>query len=277
MSTPTEELHIVAGEVNRYYWRDIWRHRELLYFLTWRDIKVRYKQTAIGVVWILLRPLLMLTVLTLVFHHIARLGMDQTVPYTLVALAGLLPWQFFANGLGESSNSLLRNSRLVTRVYVPRLLMPVGSVLAGIIDFILTLLLFVPLMLWYGYFPGWEVLFLPFFMIMALAVALGAGIGFAAFNVYYRDVRFIVPFIVQFGLFVSPVGFRAALVPADWQWLYNLNPMVGVIEGFRWCLLGNSYPFPTQAVISGVVVTTIMIFFSVKYFRRVERNFADVI
>lgn len=277
MSTPVEELHIIAGKAGRHYWRDLWRYRELLFFLAWRDVKVRYKQTVLGVTWILLRPLLMLTVLTLVFNRIAGLGMDQATPYALVVLAGLLPWQFFANALTESSNSLVGNSRLITRVYFPRLLIPVGSVLAGIIDFLITLLLLVPLMLWYDHLPGWEVMFLPLFMLLALVIALGAGIAFAALNVRYRDVRFIVPFIVQFGLFLSPVGFRAVLVPADWQWLYQLNPMVGVIESFRWCLLGEGYALPVGALLSSLVVTAMLLMFSLHYFRRVEKSFADVI
>lgn len=278
MSKPVAELHVVAGKSDPYYWRDMWLAKEILLFLIWRDIKVKYKQTVLGVVWILLRPLLMLTVLVLVFDGIARLGQFQDAPYPLVVLTGLLPWLFFSNSFLTTSSSLTGNSRLITRVYFPRLLIPAASALSGLVDFVLTLLLLlVPAMFYYGRLPGPEIVFLPLFMLLTLCIIWSAGTAFSAFNVYYRDVRFIVPFIVQFGLFLSPVGFRANHVPASWQWVYELNPLVGAIEGFRWSLLSEGTPAPTSAITTSIIVTTILTIISITYFRKVERRFADVI
>lgn len=271
------EVSVVAGNSERSTVREVLRYRELLFFLVWRDLKVKYKQTLLGIVWILLRPMLMLMVLTLVFNRIAGLGQGQDIPYPLVILGGLLPWQFFANSLSDSSSSLVRNGRLISQVYFPRVLIPLGSVSAGSVDFLITLLLLVPVMAWYGHLPGMEVLLLPFFMLLVACVALSAGMVFSALNVRYRDVGFIVPFIVQFGLFVSPVGFQAALVPVDWQWLYNLNPMVGVISGFRWCLLDSGAEFPWESVISSSLVTTGCLTAAWAYFKQTEKTFADVI
>jgi len=272
-----DELSIVAGQSGRQYWRDLWRYRELLYFLAWRDVKVRYKQTVVGAAWVLLRPLLMMLVLTLVFNRIAGLGTDQVTPYALMVLAGLLPWQFFASALAESGNSLVGNSQLISKVYFPRLLVPFSSVLGGLVDFTVTLLLLVPLMAWYGHWPGLEALFMPLFLILGLVIALGSGVALAALNVRYRDVRFVIPFIVQFGLYVSPVGFRVDLVPGAWRWLYELNPMVGVIEGFRWSLLGEGQPPPVSALLSSVSIGLVLLVVGIRYFRRVEKTFADVI
>lgn len=271
------EVSVVAGISVRTSLREAFRYRELLFFLVWRDIKVKYKQTALGVAWILLRPLLMLAVLTLVFNRIAGLGKELAMPYALVVLAGLLPWQFFAHTLNDSSTSLVRNARLIAQVYFPRVLIPLGSVLAGLVDFLVTLLLLVPLMVWYGHFPGVEVLLLPFFLVLVFLVVFSAGLIFASLNVRYRDVGFVIPFIIQFGVFVSPVGFQAELVPADWKWLYDLNPMVGVISGFRWCLLGMGDGFPVAAVSSGVGVTAMLTLGAWAYFKRTEKTFADVI
>ena len=277
MNSIPDELSIVAGQSGRQYWRDLWRYRELLYFLAWRDVKVRYKQTVVGAAWVLLRPLLMMLVLTLVFNRIAGLGTDQVTPYALMVLAGLLPWQFFASALAESGNSLVGNSQLISKVYFPRLLVPFSSVLGGLVDFTVTLLLLVPLMAWYGHWPGLEALFMPLFLILGLVIALGSGVALAALNVRYRDVRFVIPFIVQFGLYVSPVGFRVDLVPGAWRWLYELNPMVGVIEGFRWSLLGEGQPPPVSALLSSVSIGLVLLVVGIRYFRRVEKTFADVI
>jgi len=271
------ELIIEAGRAERHYWRDLWCYRELLYFLAWRDVKVRYKQTTIGVAWVVLRPLLTLAVLTLVFNRIAGLGRDSEVPYALMVFAGLLPWQFFAAGFAESSNSLVANAQMISKVYFPRILVPLANVAAGLVDFLVTLLLLVPLMGWYGYSPDWQVVLLPLFLALAVLATLAAGIGLAALNVRYRDVRFIVPFVVQLGLYLSPVGFSVAEIPSSWRWLYDLNPMVGVIEGFRWCLVGGDTAFPTYAVGSSALVTAILLTFGVHYFRAVEKSFADVI
>lgn len=277
MSEAMPELVIEAGRTERHYWRDLWRYRELFYFLAWRDVKVRYKQTAIGVAWVLLRPLLTMIVLTVVFHRIAGLGQDTAVPYALLVFAGLLPWQFFSTAFVESGNSLVGNAQMISKVYFPRIIVPVSSVLAGLADFLVTLLLLIPLMAWYGHWPGWQVLLLPAVLFLGLLVTLGAGIGLAALNVHFRDVRFAIPFIAQFGLYLSPVGFSATEVPEAWRFLYDLNPMVGVIEGFRWCLLGDAYPAPGRALVSSLVVGVVMLGASMRYFRRVERTFADVI
>jgi len=275
-SVPTDLL-IEAGRVERHYWRDLWRYRELMYFLAWRDVKVRYKQTLIGIAWVILRPFLTMIVLTMVFHRIAGLGQDSAVPYALLVFAGLLPWQFFSVAFAESGNSLVGNAQMISKVYFPRIIVPVSSVLAGMVDFLVTLLLLIPLMAWYGHWPGWELLLLPVFFALGLLITLGAGIGLSALNVRYRDVRFVIPFIVQFGLYLSPVGFSATEVPEAWRWLYDLNPMVGVIEGFRWCLLGSGYHGSVAALASSLVVGATLLLVSIRYFRRVERTFADVI
>lgn len=277
MSSTQTELVIEAGRVERHYWQDLWRYRELIYFLAWRDVKVRYKQTVIGIIWVVLRPLLTMAVLTLVFHRIAGLGQGSDIPYALMVFAGLLPWQFFASAFTESSGSLVGNAQMISKVYFPRLIVPVSSVLAGLVDFLVMLVLLLPLMVWYGHWPGWQLVLLPAFLILGLLITLGSGIGLAALNVRYRDVRFVIPFAVQFGLYLSPVGFSAMEVPDAWRWLFDLNPLVGVIEGFRWCLLGADYPPPGTALISSLGVGVVILLYSVRYFRRVERTFADVI
>jgi lipopolysaccharide transport system permease protein len=194
-----------------------------------------------------------------------------------MVLAGLLPWQFFSATFAESGNSLVGNAQMIAKVYFPRILVPVGSVIAGLVDFAVTLLLLLPLMAWYGHWPDWRILCLPFFLVLGLGVTLGAGISLAALNVRYRDVRFVIPFLVQFGLYLSPVGFSAAEIPHDWRWLYDLNPMVGVIEGFRWCLLGGDTALPLAAVFNSMLFAAVMLVLGIRYFRRVERTFADVI
>jgi lipopolysaccharide transport system permease protein len=216
-------------------------------------------------------------VLTIVFNRIAGLGQDSAVPYALMVMAGVLPWQFFAGAFSDSGNSLVGNAQMISKIYFPRIIVPVSSVLAGLVDFVVTLLLLVPLMLWYGHWPDWQVLLLPLFLLLGLAITLGAGISLAALNVRYRDVRFIIPFVVQFGLYLSPVGFSAAEIPQDWRWLYDLNPMVGVIEGFRWCLLAGDAPLPQAALLNSLLFAVVLLWFGIRYFRRVEKTFADVI
>lgn len=277
MSASAPELVIEAGRAERHYWRDLWRYRELLYFLAWRDVKVRYKQTLIGVAWVVLRPLLTMIILTVVFNRIAGLGQDAVVPYALMVLAGLLPWQFFATAFAESGNSLVGNAQMIAKVYFPRIVVPVSSVFAGLVDFTVTLALLLPLMVWYQHWPDWRILCLPVFLLLGLAISLGAGIALAALNVRYRDVRFIIPFVVQFGLYLSPVGFSVAEIPEDWRWLYDINPMVGVIEGFRWSLLAGADPLPVAAVFNSLLFALALLWFGIRYFRRVEKTFADVI
>lgn len=258
------------------YWRDLWQYRGLFYFLSWRDILVRYKQTVIGIAWSVIRPLLTMIVFTIVFGRLAQLP-NEGVPYILLVCAAMLPWQFFANAFTESSQSLIANAPMLTKVYFPRLIIPASAVVVALVDFFISLLILLGLMVWYRFVPGWQVVCLPAFLLMAILVTMGAGFFIAALNVKYRDFRYIVPFIVQFGLYVSPVGFSSNVIPADWRWLYALNPMVGVIDGFRWCLLGGSFRLePTSFAIS-IALTILLFVFGLFYFRRMERSFADVV
>lgn len=268
---------IEAGSADHHYWADLWQYRELFYFLAWRNVKARYKQTAIGVAWVLLRPVLTMVVLTFVFQRVAGLGQEAAAPYPLLVLCALLPWQYFAGSFVEAGNSLVTNSNMISKVYFPRLIIPAGVQLAGLVDFLITLLLLVVLMLAYGTVPGWQVVFLPAFLLLGMMLSFGAGIAAAALNVRYRDVRFVIPFIVQFGLFLSPVGFSASEVPADLRWLYDLNPLVGVIEGFRWCLLAGQPALSLYTLLSAAFGSALLLWLGIAYFRRVEKIFADVI
>lgn len=272
---PTE-LVIMAGRAEQQYWQDLWRYRELFYFLSWRDILVRYKQTAIGIAWALIRPFLTMVVFTIVFGAIAKLP-SEGVPYPILVFSALLPWQFFANALSECSNSLISNSNLISKVYFPRLIVPASSVIVSFVDFMISGMILLALMIWYNFAPDWRLLVLPVFILLAFAAATGAGLWLAALNVRYRDFRHIVPFIVQFGLYISPVGFSSSIVPERWRLLYSLNPMVSVIDGFRWAILGGkSAIYPVGFVLSCALVGFILMS-GIWYFRKVERKFADVI
>lgn len=271
----TEAIILEPGRASRQYWRDLWRYRELLVFLAWRDIAVRYKQTAIGVAWAVLRPALTM----LVFVGFRRLtGLPSGgVPEPILVFAAVLPWQFFSSALTDCSGSLVGNANLISKVYFPRLLVPTAAAAVSMVDFAVTLVLLALLMLAYGYAPGWQLLALPFFTIVAFALALGVGLLLAALNVEYRDFRYVVPFIVQFGLFVSPIAFTTADVPERWRGWYALNPMVGVIDGFRWSILGGQTPLNAQALFTSLAVTALFAWIGVRHFRRTERGFADVI
>ena len=271
------ELVIEPGHVEREYWRDLWRYRELFYFLAWRDILVRYKQTAIGIAWAVIRPFVTVVVFTLVFNRIAKLEAPGGVPYVLFVCAAMLPWQFFAAALSESSNSLVSNANLIAKVYFPRLIVPAGSVITSLVDFLITLAMLGLLMLWHGFLPDWRLLVLPLFLAVAFAAALGTGLWLCALNVKYRDFRYVVPFIVQFGLYVSPVGFSSDKVPPYLRWLYDLNPMVGVIDGFRWACLKGVAPLDLRSQFCSLVVTAALCGFGLWYFRRTEKTFSDVI
>lgn len=279
--TSDHELVIEPGRTERQYWRDLWRYRELFYFLAWRDILVRYKQTVIGVAWAVLRPFLTMVVFTFVFSKVAKLPAPGAVPYALLVFAAMLPWQFFSTALSESSNSLVSNANLISKVYFPRLIVPAGSVITAFVDFVITLGLMGVLMLWYGFAPGPQLLALPLFILLAFACAFGAGLWLCALNVKFRDFRYIVPFIVQFGLYLSPVGFSSQLVLERWgpkvALLYSLNPMVGVIDGFRWCLLRGQTDLQLSALLTSVAVTCVLCFSGTWYFRKTEKTFADVI
>lgn len=266
---------IEAGRSERQYWRDLWRYRELFYFLSWRDILVRYKQTVIGVAWAVIRPLLTMLVLTFIFGKLAKMP-SGGVPYPILVFCGMLPWQFFATAFSESGNSLVANAGMISKVYFPRLVIPVSSVITSFMDFIISGVLMVLLMIYYGYVPGASIVLLPVFVILALATAFGAGLWVSALMVRYRDFRYIVPFVVQFGLYVSPVGFSSKVVPEQWRLLYSLNPMVGVIDGFRWAILGEQMLYWPSFLIA-VVGVLIIIVSGIYYFRRTERTFADII
>jgi lipopolysaccharide transport system permease protein len=271
------ELIIEAGRAEKNYWRDLWRYRELFYFLAWRDILVRYKQTVIGVAWALVRPFLTMVIFTFIFSRVAKLPAPPTVPYPLLVFAGMLPWQFFSSSLGESSMSLIGNSNLISKVYFPRLIIPAGAVITSFVDFLITFALLAAMMVWYHFCPDWRIVTLPFFVALAFAAAMGFGLWLCALNVEYRDFRYIVPFVVQFGLYISPVGFSSAVVPEKWRMLYSLNPMVGVIDGFRWALLRGQSPLPVQTLTASVIVTLLFGASGIWYFRRMEKTFADVI
>lgn len=268
-------LVIEPGRSAKNYWGDIWRYRELLYFLAWRDVVVRYKQTFIGVAWALLRPALTM----LVFVAFRRLaGIQQGgVPDPVLVFAAVLPWQFFSAALTESSGSLVGNANLISKVYFPRLIVPWAAVATAFVDFLITVGLLALLMVWYGVAPGIQLIALPIFVLLAFGLSLGLGLLLAALNVEYRDFRYIVPFIVQFGLFVSPIAFTTANIPQQWRTLYALNPMVGIIDGFRWSILNGQPPLELQAVGLCVVVTAACLLLGMWYFRRMERSFADVI
>ena len=272
----TDELIIEAGRTERHYWHDLWRYRELFYFLAWRDILVRYKQTAIGVAWAWLRPVLTMVVFTLIFGKLAKLPSDN-VPYPILVFAGLLPWQFFATAFSEASGSLITNANMISKVYFPRLIVPASSVIVSFADFLISGVLLAGLMLWYGYPPSWRIVTLPLFVGIAFIAAMGAGLWIAALNVKYRDFRFIIPFIAQLGLYVSPVGFSSSVVPQEWRLLYSVNPMVGVIDGFRWAVLGNAADLYWPGFLLSMLLTVVVVLTGVRYFRMTERTFADVI
>ena len=271
------ELILEAGRAERHYWRDLWRYRELFYILAWRDLAVRYKQTVIGVAWALIRPLLTMVVFTVVFGKIAKLPAPGDAPYALLVFAAMLPWQFFAAGLSESSGSLIGNANLISKIYFPRLIVPAASVITSFVDFLISFAILLGLMAWSQYWPDWRILTLPLFILLALGAVIGAGAWLCALNVKYRDFRYIVPFIVQLGLYISPVGFSSMIVPEQWRLLYSLNPMVGVIEGFRWALLRGSTPLDTVAILLSVVIVMLVLGSGLWYFRKTERSFADVI
>lgn len=270
-------LVIEPGMADRHYWRDLWRYRELFFVLAWRDVTVRYKQTIIGLAWALIRPLLTLVVFTVVFGSIAKLQSEGTAPYALMVFAGLLPWQFFSTALADSSNSLIGNTGLISKVYFPRLILPTATLVVSFIDLLISLVILLGLMLWYRFLPGWQILSLPLFVMMAFLASLGPGLWITSLNVKYRDFRHIIPFIVQFGLYVSPVGFSSSVVPEKWRLLYSLNPMVGVIDGFRWAILGVEATMYWPGFGLSWVVISVFLLLGFRKFRKLEQNFADLI
>ncbi|MFM7572779.1 MAG: ABC transporter permease [Snowella sp.] len=274
--TAKSTIIIEAGRTEKQYWQDIWKYRELFYFLAWRDILVRYKQTFIGIAWALIRPFLTMLVFTIVFGSIAKLP-SQGVPYPILVFSAMLPWQFFSNSLSECSNSLITNSNLISKIYFPRLIVPTSAVVVSFVDFLISGMILLGLMAWYNFVPSWRILTLPFFIAIAFAASMGAGLWLASLNVKYRDFRYIVPFIVQFGLYISPVGFSSNIVPEKWRFLYSLNPMVGVIDGFRWAILGTSYTLYLPGFLLSLLIVAFFVITGIWYFRKTERTFADVI
>lgn len=270
------ELIIEAGRTDMQYWKDLYRYRELFYFLSWRDILVRYKQTVIGVAWAVLRPFLTMVVFTIIFGKLAKLP-SEGAHYPILVFSAVLPWQLFANSLSEASNSLINNVNLISKVYFPRLIIPVSSVITSFVDFLISGAILVLLMLWYQFLPGWRILTLPFFIAIAFAASMGCGLWLTALNVKYRDFRYIVPFIVQFGLFISPVGFSSSIIPGKWRLFYSLNPLVGVIDGFRWAIIGGKAMIYWPGFIISLSLVGILLLTGVRYFRKTEKTFADII
>ena len=271
----SRELVIEPGRIEKNYWSDLWRYRELFYILAWRDISVRYKQTAIGVIWAILRPFLAMVIFTVLFGRIAKMP-SNGIPYPILVFAAMLPWQFFANSLSEASNSLIANTNLISKVYFPRLIIPAGSVITGLVDLLISAALMGVLMIWFRFMPDWRLLTLPLFTLIAFLAALGPGLFLTALNVKYRDFRYVIPFIVQFGLFVSPVGFSSEVIPANWRLAYSLNPIVGVIDGFRWAICRGA-PIYLPGFALSMLVITLFLILGIWYFRRTEKTFADVI
>ena len=275
-ATDSELLVIEAGRTERHYWRDLWRYRELFYFLAWRDILVRYKQTVIGMLWAVIRPLVAIVVFTVVFGKLAKLPSGD-VPYPILVCAAILPWQFFATAFSEAGNSLIANTNLISKIYFPRLVIPTSAVIVSFVDFLISLAILAGLMIWYGVVPEWRIVALPAFILIAFAAAMGAGLWTAALSVEYRDFRYVIPFILQFGLYVSPVGFSSGIVPEQWRLVYSLNPMVGVIDGFRWAILGGEVELYVPGFMLSLLVVSALLATGIYFFRRTEQSFADLI
>jgi lipopolysaccharide transport system permease protein len=268
---------IEPGRRERHYWLDLWQYRELFRVLAWRDLSVRYKQTVIGVLWALIRPILTVLVFTIIFGRIAQLPSDGTAPYALMVFAGMLPWTLVSNGLSEASSSVINSANLITKVYFPRLIVPTATVVVALVDFLISFCMLLLLMVWYRFMPDWRSLVLPAFVLLAFCASVGPALWITALNVKYRDFRYIIPFIVQFGAYVSPVGFSSSVVPEQWRLVYSLNPMVGVIDGFRWCLLGGQSELYAPGLAISIGVTVFFLWLGIHQFRRMEKSFADLI
>ncbi len=270
-------LIIESGKGLKHYWRDVWEYRELFLFLAWRDILVRYKQTLIGISWAVIRPLLTMIIFTVIFGKLAKLP-SNGIPYPVLVFVAMLPWQLFANSLQESSMSLIQNTNMVTKVYFPRIILPSTSIIVNLVDFIISVILLFFLMIYYQVFPHWPHMFiLPFFVLLACMVALGAGLWLSSLNVKFRDFKYVIPFMIQLGMYLSPVGFSSNIIPEKWRFIYSLNPMVGVIDGFRWCLLGENIQFYWPGFIFSVGFVFVLFYSGLKFFQKTERSFADVI
>jgi lipopolysaccharide transport system permease protein len=273
----TPALVIEPGKLEFNYWLDLWRYRELFAILAWRDIAVRYKQTIIGIAWAVIRPFMTMIVFTVIFGKIAKLPSEGGAPYPIMVFAAMLPWFLFSSALSEASGSLVANASLISKVYFPRLIIPMSAAVVALVDFAVNLLILFGLMAWYGYLPGARIVLLPAFVVLAVVASLGPALIITALNVKYRDMRYAIPFIIQFGLYVSPVGFSSAIIPDDVRLIYSVNPIVGVIDGFRWCILGDGAHIYVPGLTASMTVSVVLLFIGLSYFRRTERSFADVI
>lgn len=271
------EIIIEPGRAEKNYWTDLWRYRELFIILSWRDLSVRYKQTIIGILWAIIRPLLTMVVFTVIFGRVAKLPSDGNAPYALMVFAAMLPWTLFSNALSESSNSLIGNANLISKVYFPRLIIPAATLVTALVDFLISFVILIAMMIYYQFMPSWQIVLLPFFIILALLASLGPGLWITALNVKYRDFRYVIPFIVQFGLYVSPVGFSSNVVPEKWRLLYSINPIVGVIDGFRWCILGGNSQIYLPGFLLSIAIITFFLWLGITRFRKMENTFADII
>lgn len=268
---------IEPGSFARNFWRDLWTYRELFFVLAWRDVSVRYKQTIIGVLWAFLRPFLTMVVFTVVFGRLAGLPSEAGAPYALLVFAGLLPWSLFSTSLADAGNSLIGNSNLIGKVYFPRIIIPAAAIVTSLVDFAISLIILAGLMVWYGYVSGWQLVLLPLFTLMAALASFGAGLYLSSMAAKYRDFRYIIPFALQLGLYISPVGFSSNIVPDGWRVLFDLNPLVGVIDGFRWCILGGQSGFNLQSLLISVGGIALVLWFGLRNFRSNESTFVDVI
>ena len=272
----SDEVILEAGRTQGQYWKDLWKFRELFLFLAWRDLLVRYKQTVIGVAWSVIRPFLTMVVFTIIFGKLAKFP-SEGVPYPILVFAAMLPWQMFTHAVSESSNSLIANAGMLSKVYFPRMVLPASAVLVSLADFLISFAVLAVIMVWYQFIPSWRIVTLPIFLFLALTLSLGFGTWLASLNVKYRDFRYIVSFLLQFGLYISPVGFSSSVVPDRWRLLYSLNPMVGVIDGFRWAIMGSDFPFYLPGFLLSIGLTSGVLYFGLAYFRKTERTFTDLI
>lgn len=274
LSESEYDLIIETGRTELHYWKDLWRYRELFFFLSWRDILVRYKQTILGIAWSVLRPLLTMIVFAIIFGKFAKLP-SAGIPYPIFVYAAMLPWQFFSTSLMESSNSLISNSHIITKVYFPRIIIPASTVIVSLVDFVISSFILCLIMVWYKYMPDWRILVLPIFLFLSSVASFGIGLWLSSLNVKYRDFRHIVPFLVQFGLYISPVGFSSSIVPERWRLFYSINPMVGIIDGFRWALFGGDAKIYLPGLLFSIVLAMLIFASGVWFFRKTERTFAD--
>jgi lipopolysaccharide transport system permease protein len=279
-SGPSAALRVLVlepGRSERDYWRELWRYRDLLRVLAWRDIAVRYKQTVIGAAWALIRPFLTMVVFTAIFGKLAKLPSEGTAPYAIMVFAGMLPWTFFSGALSDASNSLLAGANLISKVYFPRLILPMAAIGVALVDFAVNFAILIALMAWYRFMPSWQIVLLPIFMVIAIFASLGPALWLTALNVKYRDIRYIIPFLVQFGLYVSPVGYSSTVVPEQWRLVYSFNPVVGVIDGFRWCILGGQTELYLPGFLLSIAVAAALLWLGIRQFRKTENSFADLI